>query len=72
MRPDFRDLVEDARAALQSAGLAEQTAVPMTVPAELGRRVRRTDRGTVHRMLCDSQIALFEAVGQILMRPEFR
>jgi hypothetical protein len=70
---DFRDLVEDARAALQSAALAEQSSGP-DVPylqnwaAEHGQRIT----ARVHGELSNSQIAIFEAVGQILVKPEFR
>ena len=70
---DFRDLVEDAKAALQSAALAEQSSGP-DVPylqnwaAEHGQRIT----ARVHGELSNSQIAIFEAVGQILIKPEYR
>ena len=70
---DFRDLVEDARAALQSAGLAEQSSGPdapylQNWAAEHSQRIT----ARANRELSDSQIAIFEAVGQILIKPELR
>jgi hypothetical protein len=70
---DFRDLVEDSRAALQSAGLAEQSSGPdapyLQIWAEEHRQ-RITAR--VAGELSNSQTAIFEAVRQILVKPEFR
>jgi hypothetical protein len=70
---DFRDLVEDARAALQSAGLAEQSSGP-DAPYLLNWAVEHGERITARALgeLSNSQIAIFEAVGQILIKPEFR
>jgi len=70
---DFRDLVEDARAALQSAGLAEASSGPdapylQNWATEHGQRIA----ARANRELSDSQIAIFEAVGQILIKPELR
>jgi hypothetical protein len=67
------DLVKDARAALQSAGLAEQSSGPDAPylenwAAEHGERIAARVSGE----LSNSQIAIFEAVGQILVKPEFR
>jgi hypothetical protein len=73
-RIEIVDLHDDARAALQSAALADER--PSVEPSSWleNWRTEFTNRitGTVHRMLSDSQIALFEAVGQILVKPEFR
>jgi hypothetical protein len=70
---DFRDLVEDARAALQSAGLAEQSSGP-DAPYLENWAAEHRDRITarVAGELSNSQIAIFEAVGQILIKPELR
>ena len=70
---DFRDLVEDARAGLQSAALAEQSSGPdapylQNWAAEHQQRITARVQGE----LSNSQIAIFEAVGQILVKPEFR
>jgi hypothetical protein len=70
---DFRDLVEDARAALQSVALAKQSSGPDAPyleqwAAEHGQRITARAQSE----LSNSQIAIFEAVGQILIKPEFR
>jgi hypothetical protein len=70
---DFRDLVEDARAALQSAGLAEQSSGPDAPYLEnWAEEHRQRITARVQGELSNSQIAIFEAVGQILVKPEFR
>jgi hypothetical protein len=70
---DFRDLVEDARAALQSAGLAEQSSGPDAPYLEnWAEEHRQRITARVAGELSNSQIAIFEAVGQILIKPELR
>jgi hypothetical protein len=71
---DLGDVLEDAKAALQSAALA--SGQPAAEPSSWleNWRTDQAERigGTMHRMLSDSQIGIFEAVGQILVKPEFR
>ena len=60
------------RSSVRRPGRAEQRS-RCTVPAELGRGARGADHGTGQRRAVEfSQIAIFEAVGQILIKPEFR
>jgi hypothetical protein len=71
---DLGDQLEDAKAALQSATLAsgEPAAEPSTWLESWRADQAERIGGTMHRMLSDSRIAIFEAVGQILVKPEFR
>jgi hypothetical protein len=63
---DFQYLVEDARAALQSAG--PDALYLQNWAAEHGERIA----ARANMELSNSQIAIFEAIGQILVKPEFR
>jgi hypothetical protein len=65
---DITDLVEDANTALQSAALAGGGDFLASWATEHVQRIS----SRVHGELSNSQIALFEAVGQILITPEFR
>jgi hypothetical protein len=65
---DFLDAVSDAQAGLQSAVLAGGGDYLEAWEGE--HRDRLTSRATAE--LSNSQIAIFEAVGQILVKPEFR
>jgi hypothetical protein len=70
---EIDDLIQDARAGLQSAALAEESSGP-DAPYLENWAAEHAERITarVHGELSNSQIAIFEAVGQILVRPEFR
>ncbi len=65
---DFLDIVADAEAGLQAAVLAGGGDYLEAWEAEHSDRL--TGRATAE--LSNSQIAIFEAVGQILVKPEFR
>ncbi len=67
-RADILDSVSDAQAGLQSAVLAGGGDYLEAWEGE--HRDRLTSRATAE--LSNSQIAIFEAVGQILVKPEFR
>ena len=82
---DITDLVEDARASLTSAALADQGGdLHHFLPHEGGggyggsyleswaQNNRDRLAGLTARNLSDAQIAIFEAVGQILIKPELR
>ena len=65
---DLTDLVSDAEAALTSASLAGGGDFLEAWAAENGGRLS----SRVRSELSTSQIAIFEAVGQILVKPELR
>jgi hypothetical protein len=65
---DLVDLVSDAEAGLQSATLAGGGDYLETWAGEHRDRIE----SRVRRELSDSQIAIFHAVGTILVKPEFR
>ena len=65
---EVRDLVEDAKAGLQSAALASGGDYLLNWALEHRERIN----GRIRRELSTSQIAIFEAVGQILVKTEVR
>ena len=65
---DLVDMVSDAEAALQSAALAGGGDFLESWAVDARDRIE----SRVRRELSDSQIAIFEAVGQILIKPELR
>ena len=67
---DLVDAVEDAQAALTSAALADQNGGSFLQSWADQTRDRLT--ALTARQLSDAQIAIFEAVGQILIKPELR
>jgi hypothetical protein len=67
-RLELADLMGDAEAELQTATLAGAPEFLAGWRSDYAERIERTTR----RMLSDAQIALFESVGQILVKPEFR
>jgi len=67
---DLSDLVEDAKASLTSATLADQNGGSYLQSWAEQNRDRLI--GLTARQLSDAQIAIFEAVGQILIKPELR
>ena len=71
-------MIGDAQASLTSAALADQSSnstsfTPGTTFLE-NWAVQHRDRlaGLTARQLSDAQIAIFEAVGQIFIKPELR
>ena len=65
---DIRDLIEDAKAGLQTAMMADGGHWLANWATDHAERIAARAVGE----LSDSQIAIFEAVGQVLVRPELR
>jgi hypothetical protein len=70
-RDELLDVVADAQASLTSAALAEISGSGSFLNSWAGQNRDRLAALTA-RQLSDGQIAIFEAVGQILVKPELR